>query len=708
MSPSDPLFAQQWQYSLIGNIERIWDEFDGTGVSIAVYDGGLEPTHPDLAANYDASLHFTYEGTTFAPTATPADDAHGTAVAGLIAAVEGNGEGGVGVAFGAQITGVDFLDLFNSADLVFMEAMITWASHFDIMSNSWGFFPNFDAFQDIGDAGSFHDAVESWYGTVVQTGRGGLGTVVVQGAGNDTLNANGDGLSVSRFTVTVAATEEDGFVASYSNYGSAILVAGPAAAVTTDLTGDAGLNTGSDGDLLAVDYTGTFSGTSAATPVVSGVIALMLEAAPGLGWRDVHNILALSAGHTGSAYGGAGSGSEVGQWEVTGASDWNGGGRAVHMSYGYGMVDAFAAVRMAEAWGRMSGAAQTSGNEVTVTAAYGGVASALPDFGSTALAVDVTGNVEIEAIYVTLSIRHSFAEDVVLALRAPDGTEVTILENPGGSSLFDTTFEYTFGNEFFRGYSSLGTWSLVAYDTSASDSGTLLDFDLEFFGRAPDSDDIHSFTDDFLALAALDPGRCLFQDTNGGTDWLNFAGLAQAVTGQIGVGKNILVGGVVWGQVAADVFENVYLTDGNDRLIGGSGNNVMGGARGNDRLNGFLGNDLVEGNVGKDRLVGGGGNDTVDGGVGLDVLTGGKGADLFVFGKVYGGDTILDFEDNRDAVQFDNSLWGGANLTVAEVISTFATVVGTTIVFDFGLPVLTLSFSSAQSTEIFLDDVFIV
>ena len=74
-------------------------------------------------------------------------------------------------------------------------------------------------------------------------GRGGLGTIVVKAAGNETLNANGDGVNASRHTITVAATEDTGFVADYSNFGACILVTAPAASVTTDLMGTGGDNT---------------------------------------------------------------------------------------------------------------------------------------------------------------------------------------------------------------------------------------------------------------------------------------------------------------------------------------------------------------------------------------------------------------------------------------------------------------------------------
>eukprot|EP01031_Cornospumella_fuschlensis_P053043 gene53043-64799_t len=96
-TPTDPLFAQQWHLPMIGNIRKIWDEYTGVGVTVAVYDDGVQFTHADLAANYNAAAHFRFNGVTYAPTPNTSADAHGTACAGIIAAVDNNGRGGVGV-----------------------------------------------------------------------------------------------------------------------------------------------------------------------------------------------------------------------------------------------------------------------------------------------------------------------------------------------------------------------------------------------------------------------------------------------------------------------------------------------------------------------------------------------------------------------------------------------------------------------------------
>ena len=229
---------------------------------------------------------------------------HGTAVAGVIAA-EADGRGTVGVAWGATIAGVDhFYDPSLDADRSFLRL-----SSFDVTNHSWGFTKPFSA--NVADP-AFATFFAGWQRSVVE-GRGGLGTVNVVSAGNDRAagrDANHSNLSNMPEAITVAAVGLDGDVAAYSTPGACVLVAAPSndwlggGIWTTDRTGAAGYSNGwNEPDNRDAGYTASFGGTSAAAPAVSGVVALMLEANPELGWRDVQEILALSARHVGSPIG---------------------------------------------------------------------------------------------------------------------------------------------------------------------------------------------------------------------------------------------------------------------------------------------------------------------------------------------------------------------------------------------------------------------
>lgn len=657
-TPTDPLYADQWHFPLMGDIETIWDEYAGNGVTVYVADEGVQYTHEDLADNYDASMHFVYDGTTYDP--LPNFNAgHGTSCAGLIAATQGNGLGGTGVAWGATITGVDFLNDTQYQALEVMLASLQWAENFDIMSNSWGITPGYASYQSPFDTtpDNTQDDTVAVFELVSGSGRGGLGTVIMQASGNDTRNAQGDAVNGTRFTTSMAATDEDGFATYYTNYGTNVLLTAPAAAVTTDLTGFQGYDRG--------DYTYDFGGTSAATPVAAGVVALMLEANADLGWRDVHNILAVSASHTGSAYDAvSGATYEQGLWFANDAGNWNGGGMMFNLTYGYGIIDAYAAVRMAEIWLDLVGTAQTSTNEEHVTASTN-VATAIADAATTLISITVTDDIAIENIQVTVDMTHSDATDVEIWLVSPDGTEFMLFENEGGSSLMDNGWQWIFGVEAARGMTSAGEWQLMIVDQGVGDTGTVDEVVLDFYGSDIPSTEVHHITDDFAALVAIDASRGLFHDT-GGDDVINMA----AVSGDIEIdmlkGGSLMVDSVLWASfdTTGGKFEDLFAGDGDDTIAGNTGANEISGMRGDDEIKGRGGNDSIDGGTGSDDISAGAGNDEVLGGDGNDSLRGGGQNDVIEGGD--GNDTLKgqDGTDTLDGGAGDDILVGGTKADV--------------------------------------------
>ena len=251
-------------------------------------------------------------------------------MAGVIAAALGPGDA-VGVAPGAGSTGFR-IGFGASGSMAQIDAQMFNMATVDVANNSWGFGGFFvDDFADAAFA-----AAGAGIRHAAETGRGGLGTVITFAAGNSRLSGadvHYHSFQNSRFTIAVAAIEQDGGIAYFSTPGAAVLVSAPGAGIfTTDVRGAGGFAGG--------DYV-SLSGTSFAAPGVAGVIALMLEANPGLGYRDVQEILAYSAVNP--------TASDAG-WQTNGAADWNGGGLTFSHDYGFGLADAHAAVRLAETW----------------------------------------------------------------------------------------------------------------------------------------------------------------------------------------------------------------------------------------------------------------------------------------------------------------------------------------------------------------------
>ena len=661
---SNPLLSTQWHFSLIGDIRAVWADYCGDGVTVAVYDDGVQSTHADLRSNYDQTLELELVGST----PNDGNSGHGTAVAGIIAAAD-NDTDAIGVSFGATLVGVDYLN--DAFDLTYAEylTVLSAAERFDVVNFSWGTYQAFLPLSNLGDARSQTGGEAVALREAISDGRDGLGTIIIKAAGNFANdsnnarfgilgNAQGEGMNNMHELIVVAATDRSGNAASYSSWGHNLLVAAPAASVTTDLTGSDGYS--------ANGMTTTFSGTSAAAPVVSGVAALMLQANPDLHWRDVQNILSASAAQTGSSFGQNASGYEVGNWFSNGAENWNGGGMTYHQSYGYGMVDVLAAVRMAEIWTEMT--PNTGRNTTSVTLSNTPVtALAISDFRTTSLSIEVDeASVEIEHLYVKVSFSHNWVSDITITLIAPDGTEVRLYDHDGRNTY---NGDWTFAVASLRGMTDAGTWRVEASDTEARDSGFLRSISLSFEGAAVSNDDIYTFTDDFLSLQQRESDRRTITDSDGGEDWINMA----AVSGNAHVtmqttSATLKVAGNTWTEISGTV-EHFAGGDGNDTVagnmannhfIGGRGADILLGGAGADTLDGGTGNDSISGDSGDDRITGGLGDDTITSSSGSDSIDGGDGNDVIYAGtgndKVDGGNG----NDLIDASKGNDSIFGGA------------------------------------------------
>ena len=573
-------------------------------------------------------------------------DSHGTAVAGVAAATGNNGVGVTGVAPEASLAGIKWNGVLPNIEpddpkfgTLLDQQEARALSHKNqaiaIYNNSWG--PNDDG-RTLEAPGP---KMQASLAKNVREGRGGLGNIYVWSAGNGgeaNDNVNYDGYANSRYTIAVGAIGADGIKTSYSELGAAILVTAYSdnneVGITTTAPGGVG-----DGPDNPSRYTNNFGGTSSSAPLVSGVVALMLEANPNLTWRDVQHVLAKTA---------VKNDAEDADWA------FNGAGYHVNHKYGFGSVDAAAAVDTAKTW-------KTVLPEMTATSGDIQMNSFVPDnqaLGLTSL-VNIEANLQLESVEVVFDAQHSYRGDLEVTLISPDGTQSILAEKHD-----DTGNDYSqwkFSSVRNWDESSSGDWLLRVADKNGQGIGGLWKaWKLNVYGTQNEASPplktlVGNDAKNIIRGNQLDE---LIQGMSGNDRLYGNAGNDQLYGGQ---GYDHIRGGQgrdqLWGG------------NGRDRLFGGNGIDSLHGENGADRLWGGKGNDVLVGGKGVDYLWGGQDNDVLVGGIGRDKLTGGAGSDRFVYESAEDGrDLITDFNAAEDLLDF-HKLWRGVASDIAEEVS---------------------------------------
>jgi Ca2+-binding RTX toxin-like protein len=574
--------------------QAAWGYATGAGVKIGIVDEGVNHGHLDLAGNYDHSLDFDpldLDGSDARP--DTADESHGTEVAGVIVGSGANDFGSIGAATDATIA-ASYLR-YGQVSVDDLVAILSHQVNFDVSNNSWGFT---SAFADNANTDFFApvaDAIEA----AATTGRGGLGTAMVFAAGNGKLSIAGQNigddsnfhsLSNNRFSIAVGAHDKTGEAAFFSSPGANVLVSAPGVALMT--------TTGHEDGATGSTYV---SGTSFAAPMVSSAIALMLQANPNLGYRDIQEILAISSDP-----------SRSGLAVANGATNVNGGGMLFDREMGFGALNALSAVSLARSWTSQ----HTAANEEHISADF--LVPVTIDPLSQTLTVDVinpgTDDFSLDFVELTLTLEDADLANLRIELISADGTSTLIAPNlraAGGR----TTLDFTFSSVATWGESPFGTWTLKLSHPGASSNFTIAGARLDLYGDIVTADDDHFFTASYARLVAADASRQVITDTDGGVDSLNFAAAAAGVSANLSAGTGAV--GTV-GFALQGAFENIYGSIHADLFVGSSGSNLIEGDFGNDTIAGLEGDDFLNGGGGNDFIVGGVGADLIDGGAGMD------------------------------------------------------------------------------------------
>ncbi len=374
---------------LDARIVDVWARgYTGQGIVIGVLDDGVELDHPDLAVRRDLSVDIDSKGLVAGGTGAHLTDTdgHGTCVAGVAAAIGGNGIGIRGLAPGAQVasinakhnTGIDdwyvhpvgyywqagleYQDQMGSGELAKLTAL-TSAPVIQVKNSSTKTIL-FDAPETYGEV----------YSAIARTAASGVITTLAAGNMRRTRQqeANTNFENASPYVLNVAAVGSNGQVARYSNFGASVFVATLSESSYWNLAGVKGDTVYADGlgvyatdrrtrrgnnydgntssvflpDLDDLDYTAQFDGTSAAAPTLAGMMAVLKQANPGADVRMAKHLLARTCRVVDE-----GDQSAASTWTVGGVkhTGWqtNAAGLRFNPSYGFGLPDVTALALLA-------------------------------------------------------------------------------------------------------------------------------------------------------------------------------------------------------------------------------------------------------------------------------------------------------------------------------------------------------------------------
>jgi subtilisin-like proprotein convertase family protein/Ca2+-binding RTX toxin-like protein len=619
--PSDPLITQQW-YLNDANILPVWEDYTGKSIRIAQFEPSgpfavspeiLDYQHPDLAENIDPIWLAAKKAEGTLPTAF---SNHATQVAGVMVAAK-NGRGIIGVAPEAKIVAYP-LDVQDEwTDL----SALSYMAGVDVINHSWGISPDFLMDSPLEEALNIRHIHLSAVVYAASQGRGGLGSVMICATSNGRArgeSAQGSPMNNNPFSIQVGTINAAGDLstlqiaqATFSSPGASILISAP------------GSNIVSTSQRVQTERGSVFGkeaseqqGASFAAPIVSGIAALLLEANPHLGYRDVQHILLLSARQVND---------KNTVWSPNHARYWNNGAMHTSHDYGFGAVDARAAVRLAETWltkkiGKNSYKA-TEEQKSPVTLQQGKITSV----------VTMPTGLQIEHIDIDLDMTFSDLRDMVVTLISPQHTQSILLHRHGinpadyaknlaldPAQAKAGSIKHRFMTTHDWGEASTGNWTLQLTSVTGQSSLTLHSWALHLYGSLVTVDDIYFYTDEYPTIAKTDAQRAILDDEIHGSAGGRNTFHAGAVSGNIEI--NLLSGKASLHEQSLSIkrpheIHNIFTGDGNDSLVANHAGAV------------------------------------IDGGRGCNTLTGGNGDDIFVIHRRAGGqDTLINFNADKDKI----------------------------------------------------------
>ena len=284
--PNDVQFATQWFLKQSNDkdidADEAWDLLPSTNpfVSVAMFDGGLDLTHPDLVGNTDSP--FNAVNSTNSVPYVNAEDKHGTACSGTIASITNNSIGVSSVGNNkVKVMPVNIMSQVYAGGSFATTSSIQITAINAAMAN-----PNCVAIAMSYGGDGFSSAIEAAFLSARTTARGGKGICVFASSGNNYSGTASQYPANYTNVWGVGATTSSDVRATFSNYGTICDISAPGAAIgTTDRVGSAGYN--------STDYT-SISGTSFSCPITAAAAAVIFYKNWTLTDDDVLNILSQS------------------------------------------------------------------------------------------------------------------------------------------------------------------------------------------------------------------------------------------------------------------------------------------------------------------------------------------------------------------------------------------------------------------------------
>lgn len=452
----------------------------------------MDYEHLDLKDAFRKDLSYDFNSGKLLPVPDPSlKDHHGTRCAGQLVSKPNNGVCGVGICPEAQISAIRILSMAVSS--INEAAAVVHKYHENhIYSCSWGPADDGKAI-DAPDALVLRSFIDG-----LLNGRGGKGSIYVFAAGNGKLvdNCNYDGYANGIFALTVGAVDVNHKMPRYMEPCSAQLVTAYSSnedykISTTDLGGNR--------------CTLKHGGTSAAAPMVTGILALALSVNPNLTWRDLRYICVQTAIPF-----------------STKDSSWirNGVGRLYSYKFGFGKVDAHKIVEAAKTWKRVEKMTVRAMPRIVCNMAISSSQEAIKEFSIDERVIrsaHLENISNLEQVTVTLNIKHSSRGDLTMLLKSPSGTVIPIATRRPLDTSSKGLKDWTMMTLAFWGEPIQGVWSLTVKNSpKTSGTGVFENFRISFWGSLSKTvvESNETFAEAFLRNY-YPPNLEYFEDKNG-------------------------------------------------------------------------------------------------------------------------------------------------------------------------------------------------